>query len=134
MKIDGGCHCGQISFEAEVEPGTVAVCHCLDCQALSGSPYRAVASARAETFDIRGEPKVYVKVAESGNKRAQAFCPDCGSPIYAADPVNPVIFSIRLGAIRQRRELGPPARQIWCNSALPWSMDIAATPRSARQS
>ena len=134
MKIDGGCHCGRISFEAEAEPGTVAVCHCLDCQTLSGSPYRAVAPARAETFVIRGVPKVYVKVAESGNKRAQAFCPDCGSPIYAADPVNPAIFSIRLGAIRQRRELGAPARQIWCDSALPWAMDVAATPRAARQS
>jgi hypothetical protein len=89
---------------------------------------------RAETFVIRGVPKVYVKVAESGNKRAQALCPDCGSPIYAADPVNPAIFSIRLGAIRQRRALGAPARQIWCDSALPWVMDIAATPRTAKQS
>jgi len=31
--------------------------------------------------------KIYIKTAESGNRRAQAFCGKCGSPIYAADPV-----------------------------------------------
>ena len=30
-----------------------------------------------------GDPKIYVKTAEDGAKRAQAFCPNCGSPIYA---------------------------------------------------
>jgi hypothetical protein len=27
MKIDGRCHCGNITFEAEVDPATVAICH-----------------------------------------------------------------------------------------------------------
>jgi len=37
MKIDGHCHCGQITFEAEVDPNSVMICHCTDCQRLSGS-------------------------------------------------------------------------------------------------
>ena len=28
MQIDGQCHCGQISFEAEIDPELVSVCHC----------------------------------------------------------------------------------------------------------
>jgi len=28
MKVDGQCHCGAIVYEAEVEPGTVGLCHC----------------------------------------------------------------------------------------------------------
>lgn len=36
MKIDGGCHCGAITYEAEIDPNSVAVCHCTDCQTLSG--------------------------------------------------------------------------------------------------
>jgi hypothetical protein len=27
MKIDGHCHCGRISFEAEVDPNAVTICH-----------------------------------------------------------------------------------------------------------
>jgi len=133
MKIDGGCHCGRVRFQAEVDPAGVAVCHCADCQALSGSPYRAMVAAKAEHFSIEGEPKVYVKTAESGTRRAQAFCPDCGSSIYAAAPEDPPVYSIRLGAIRQRHELAAPRRQIWCDSALSWAMDLTGVERTARQ-
>jgi hypothetical protein len=27
MHIDGGCHCGYITFEAEVDPAAVRICH-----------------------------------------------------------------------------------------------------------
>jgi Glutathione-dependent formaldehyde-activating enzyme len=53
MKIDGRCHCGQITFEAEVEPNTMLICHCTDCQTLTGSAYRAVVSAPAAYFVLR---------------------------------------------------------------------------------
>ena len=41
MKVRGRCHCGEITYEAEVKPGTVNVCHCRDCQMLSGTAFRA---------------------------------------------------------------------------------------------
>ena len=41
MKGNGKCHCDEISYEAEVQPGTVNMCHCLDCQTLTGSAFRA---------------------------------------------------------------------------------------------
>ncbi|MGK0170931.1 MAG: hypothetical protein ACI9W2_002659 [Gammaproteobacteria bacterium] len=37
MSIDGVCQGGQIKFRAEVDPGHVSICHCTDCQTLSGS-------------------------------------------------------------------------------------------------
>ena len=40
MKVDGNCHCGAITFEAEADPEAVYVCHCTDCQSISGSPFR----------------------------------------------------------------------------------------------
>jgi len=134
MKIDGACHCGRVSFEAEVDPAMVVVCHCTDCQALSGSPYRVLIQASAEAFSLRGEPRVYVKTAASGNPRAQAFCPDCGAAIYAAATKDPKVYNLRLGVIRQRGELGPPARQVWCDSALPWAQDLRDVPRVSGQS
>lgn len=27
MKIDGGCHCGAITYEAEVDPEKTSICH-----------------------------------------------------------------------------------------------------------
>lgn len=110
MHIEGSCHCRQITFSAEVNRDQVIVCHCTDCQALSGSPYRAIIPAIEGTFRITsGKPKIYVKTGDSGGQRAQAFCPECGSPIYAA-PVGEAamqFIGIRIGLIKQRDQLIP---------------------------
>ena len=75
MKVDGRCHCGQIRYEAEVNADQVNICHCTDCQTLTGTVFRTSIRATDGTFKIlSGEPTVYVKTAESGAKRAQAFC------------------------------------------------------------
>jgi hypothetical protein len=125
MKVEGSCHCGQISFEAEVEPDAVRICHCTDCQTLSGSAYRVNVKAPTASFMLRsGTPKIYVKTAESGNKRAQGFCANCGTQIYAVDLQHPRAYSIRVGVLKQRAELRP-TRQIWCRSRLPWVTDIS---------
>ena len=89
--------------------------------------------ASAESFVLRGRPTVYVKTADSGAKRAHAFCSTCGSPIYAtAATEKPITYSLRLGALRQRLQLRP-RRQIWCRSALPWSMNLEGLPKVDRQ-
>ena len=61
MHIDGQCHCGQVTYEADVDPQAVSICHCTDCQALTGSPYRVtVLCAGADIRLTGGAPKVYV--------------------------------------------------------------------------
>lgn len=133
MKVEGRCHCGRITYEATVDPEKVTICHCTDCQTLSGSPYRASVPASRETFSLRtGQPKIYVKTADSGAKRAHAFCPDCGSPIYSSAIDDPPAYSLRVGCLRQRSEL-PPRRQIWCRSALAWASDLQGVTQVSRQ-
>ena len=134
MKIEGRCHCGQITYEAEVEPDTVSICHCTDCQTLTGTAFRTNVASLPGSFVLKsGTPKTYVKTAESGNKRVHAFCPDCGTPIYSAAIKDPPTYSLRVGGIKQRADLYPPKRQIWCNSALPWAMDIRGVEKLSRQ-
>lgn len=135
MKVTGGCHCGQITYEAEVDPATVRVCHCTDCQRLTGTAFRAAIPSLPWTFRLtRGTPKIYVKTAESGRQRRHAFCPECGTPIYAVAPEpNPSGYGLRFGSIDQRAQLAPPAWQQWCRSALPWSMDLRAVEKLERE-
>ncbi|HEY2773023.1 MAG TPA: GFA family protein [Candidatus Binatia bacterium] len=129
MKVDGRCHCGAITYEAEVDPQRVGICHCSDCQNLTGSVYRVTVQAPKDGFRIlAGTPKIYVKTADSGNKRAHAFCPDCGTPVYASAVENPPAYSLRVGCLAQRAVLAPKAQQ-WNRSALPWSSDIRDVPR-----
>jgi hypothetical protein len=131
MKISGGCHCGAVTFSAEIEPANVVACHCTDCQVLSGSPFRVVVPAPIEGFTFQGEVRNYVKVADSGNRRAQVFCPACATPLFGAAPENPTFVTIRLGCVDQRAELGP-ARQIWTHSAMPWLDGLDSLPSKAQ--
>ena len=48
MKIDGACHCGYISYLAEIDPEKAGLCHCTDCQTLSGSAFRVSVPAARE--------------------------------------------------------------------------------------
>lgn len=132
MKMTGGCHCGAIKYEAEIDPGAIGLCHCTDCQVFSGSAFRATVAVKKDDFKLTGTPKIYVKTAESGNKRAQAFCPNCGTHLYATSVDDQKVFGVRVCTSDQRREL-KPARSIWCDSALPWAMNIGALPQSPRQ-
>ncbi len=132
MKVDGHCHCGRISFEAEVDPDAVTICHCTDCQRLTGAAFRANVQAPAAQFVLRtGTPKSYVKTAESGNKRRHAFCGDCGTPIYACAVDGPPSYSLRVGTITQRAAFSPK-RQIWRRSALAGVDALTAVPASEK--
>jgi len=129
MKIDGQCHCGAISFEGDVDTTTFGICHCTDCQSLTGSAFRAIVNIAADKFMLRGEPKTYVKTAEqSKNRSLSAFCSNCGSPIYSCAAVEkPQVYRVRLGIVRQRSQFSP-RNQIWKGSAFHWVNSLADVP------
>ena len=133
MKIDGRCHCGYVTFEAEADPETTTMCNCTDCQTMSGAPLRAVIVTRPGTFVLlSGKPTEYRKTADSGNVRPQGFCPQCGTALYStsvddsqksttcglercANETNCVprrqLFSSLATAMDQRPQLDPEIRQ-----------------------
>jgi hypothetical protein len=122
MKIDGACSCGNIRIEGEADPNTVSVCHCTDCQTASGSAFRVSMPVKGDVFKVSGKPTIYIKTtAESGNPRAQAFCPTCGAALYSTTPGEgqQAMYIVRVGILRQRDQL-TPKRQIWWRSARDW--------------
>jgi hypothetical protein len=123
MKVDGRCFCGFVTYIAEVDPAKVCACHCTDCQTLSNSAFRVTVPAEPGTFRLlSGDLKTHIKTADSGNRRALAFCPNCGTSIYSA-PVESnsrdSYFGLRVGPITQRNQLRPRI-QYWVSSKQPW--------------
>jgi len=135
MKIDGACSCGAIKIEGEADPEKTQVCHCTDCQTGTGSAFRISILVPGATFKMTGKPAIYVKTtAESGNPRAQAFCPTCGTPIYSTTPGEGAqpSYTVRVGILRQRDQLDP-RRQNWFRSARSWVTELAAVPKNDKQ-
>ena len=102
------------------------------------APARRSASSvlvRGTSFKMTGTPKDYLKLtADSGTPRIQAFCPECGSPIYSTSPGEGVqdAYRVRVGILRQRKEF-VPKKQNWFRSALPWITALARRSRRTRR-
>jgi hypothetical protein len=129
MKIHGSCMCGSITFEGEADPEKVTICHCTDCQSSTGTAFRINVPVAGDAFRmLTGTPTIYIKTtADSGNPRAQAFCPGCGSPIYSTTPGDgpKASYVVRVGTLRERDQLEPKV-QNWTRSARPWVKGIGA--------
>jgi len=133
MQIDGQCHCGRVAYRAEIDPAKVSICHCTDCQSLTGSPYRVTVICSEHDVRLTGaSPKIYGKRGDNGRIRNQHFCDECGSPLFTSGEGGPDDFGIRWGSIRQRAEL-KPTRQIWCRSAAAWINDLIELPGEATE-
>jgi|SRR4051812_29626211 len=131
MKVEGGCHCGAIRYEATVDEQRVHVCNCTDCQRLSGSAFRvSVYCERTDFRLLQGTPAEYSRTAQSGRIRLQGFCADCGSDLYSVGTDPHGAMALRIGCIDQRRAL-VPALQTWRGSALAWAQDLQRIPFKA---
>ena len=126
IKVNGKCHCGQIEIEAVVQKSEVRACHCTDCQKMSGAPLRTIAVAPANRTKIKGQPKEYIKIGDSGNKRIQAFCPDCGTQLFATD-LQKAFYNVRVGLLEQRAEL-VPKQHVFTQSSVPWVKKLFSDP------
>lgn len=134
MKIDGSCVCGSVTYEAEVDPQKVGLCNCTDCQKFSGSAFRVGVPAPDSTFRLlSGQLKVFVKTAESGGQREQAFCPECGTHFYSTSVGDgPKVLRLRTSTANQRDQLAPK-NQGWMRSAQSWLADLPGLPGVDKQ-
>ena len=101
---------------------------------MSGSAFRTVSPSNEVSFRLlSGTPRVYVKTTESGRRRVQTFCAECGTPIYcAAGNGDTKVVGPRVGTIRQRDRL-TPSDQYWVRSSRPWLKHLARMKERERQ-
>lgn len=70
VQVDGSCHCHAGMKSKSIR--RTSSCVTVPIAALSGNAFRVVVAATPGTFRlIKGEPKTYVKISESGNRREQ---------------------------------------------------------------
>ncbi len=135
MKCNGACHCGAIEYTVEINPDMIGVCHCRDCQILSGSAFRMATAAAPGSFQItKGTPSYYNKTAESGNVRRMAFCGTCGTHLASESPpgVTDSYVSVRVASLSNFAEL-KPVGEIYCDSKVAWMPDLPGTVKFPRE-
>ncbi len=104
----------------------VSICHCSDCQTLSGTAFRVAIFAPEEKFRL--DARRTENLCEDGRKRQQARAGILrrmrNRLVYATSVgEGPKAYGIRVGTARQRDQL-PPKRQIWHRSAVAWLLEL----------
>src|SRR4051812_36062476 len=119
MTKSAQCSCGALRAEVAGDPTGVVVCHCIDCQRRSGSPFGAGAYYPSAQVRISGESQLYTRDTASGGKFHQHFCPGCGTTLYWFADNRPEAIGIAVGAFADPA-FPIPVRSVWEQSRHTW--------------
>jgi hypothetical protein len=101
-------------------PLLIYACHCTECQQWSGSAFSLSMPVAATAFGLlRGEPKPWRRVGNSGVQTTYWFCSDCGGRLYAEREEYPDIRTVRAGTLDDTSWVWPVAHA-YMRSAQPW--------------
>ena len=131
-ELRGGCLCGAVRYSTTAEPVTSGVCHCRDCQKFTGSAFGALVYVPKETLMLEGTTKTFTSPGGSGKPMLRHFCPECGSSIAQEPGTRPGIVVLNIGTLDDPKSI-TPAREIFCDDALPWVQTIGDMPRFAKR-
>jgi hypothetical protein len=82
MSREGACSCGQLRVTCEGEPVRLSMCHCLECQRRTGSPFGVQARFPRDQVEVDGSAAEFTRVSDEGNRVTFRFCQECGSTVY----------------------------------------------------
>ncbi|MCG8588044.1 MAG: GFA family protein [Proteobacteria bacterium] len=126
MKLEGGCLCGDVRYEAGALTGPIGHCHCPTCRKAHGSAFSTVGRTSREGFRwVRGQE--HVRAFESSPGKFRHFCCNCGSHMMAEWDGEPEVI-LRLGTL----DTDPgarPAAHVWTDLKADWYEIDAKLPQ-----
>jgi len=77
-RIDGGCLCGAVRYQASGPAYGITHCHCRTCRRASGAPFVTWAGFDSDKFEFtQGQPASY----GSSKNVVRTFCSRCGTAL-----------------------------------------------------
>ena len=108
MAYTGGCYCGKVRYEAEGEPLMRGLCHCRECQYISGGAANvAMAMPKAGFRYVSGEPKSFTR-DDLEQPVERQFCGDCGTSLASLPPSLPDLAILKVGTLDNPDHFGTP--------------------------
>lgn len=113
------CVCGQLSLQVEGEPRGVGLCHCLACQARTGSVFAALAGF-PPPWRVVGRATEYVRAGDQGARFRFRFCPVCGTNLFHTEEgCEDRGVSVAVGAFADP-DFPPPQVSVYDSRRHPW--------------
>jgi hypothetical protein len=120
----GKCFCGDVKYNVTEEAIAFVVCHCTDCQALSGGGPAHIQVVTKDSLKIDDPSKRiadFSSKADSGNLVTRHFCSRCGTPMFETLEADPSIRLVKSGTMDDASQLKVDAT-VYTSSAQPWAL------------
>ncbi|VUC30535.1 unnamed protein product [Clonostachys rosea] len=131
----GECICNRVKFTFTGEPKQAAVCHCFQCQKLSGSAFTYNLLVPREDFKwTSGLPKTGSFVQESGIIVEYSFCPECGTTMAKQtdkEEFKPFCL-VQAGTVDGNETKRKPDAEFWVSRKADWVQPIQGVPQMAK--
>ena len=128
--VTGSCLCQAVKFECDAQFGAFYLCHCAQCQKISGSAH--VANLFTDVQNIRwltGEENVQ-RYDVPGRSISNAFCGECGTAVpYVSKSGQSLV--VPAGSLDEEVSVTPNSHIFWEERA-EWYEDVVATGRCER--
>ena len=129
MKLEGGCFCGAVRYEAEGDPAFKGQCHCRQCQYFAGGgPNFFMAMPAAGFKYTKGKPAGYARDDAPMFKANREFCATCGVQLTTkAVPLPDVVF-LKVGSLDEPAAFGAPQMAIFTCDKQPFHLVAEGVP------
>ncbi|KAL2444212.1 hypothetical protein ABEF95_015916 [Exophiala dermatitidis] len=129
MKFPGGCYCGKIRYEIDLDDkdqARTSLCHCRNCKKFTGGPFGITTKIPKSSFKVlEGQDKIKTHEADNGGGVIlhREFCSECGSGLleYGANAGDNIY--IFYGTLDHPSDL-PPKGEFFCSKRDPWMPEV----------
>lgn len=113
MKIEGGCYCGAVRYQAEGDALFKGQCYCRECQHIAGGgPNLVMGMPEAGFAYTKGAPATF-KRTDLENAVTREFCAECGTHLLAKASALPGAVMLKVGTLDQPSVFGGPQMAIF---------------------
>jgi adenylate cyclase len=126
VSVKGGCYCGAVRYEADVDLYGAYYCHCKICQKTSGAPAEVGVLVKPGTLEFTNNEPKFFQTSPFGRR---GFCAECGSRIIWMSPGKGEWTNVSVGSL-DNPERVIPKEHTCVESKLPWYKLVDELPRT----
>lgn len=128
-RVSGQCACGGIKYNTTANPKFTLICHCRQCQRISGSGHAAQFAVPVNETEIAGDVQYYDQIADSGNTVSSGFCGKCGCPMLKKTTKLPDTYFFHAATLDDPSVFVPQV-VVYEDSKQPWDHVDASVARN----
>ncbi len=108
---EGGCACGAVRYRLLEDPLELHVCHCTNCQTVTGSAFLMCMPVHTRSLElVKGDPKAVSFKSRDGLAKRNRRCPDCGSILWGEIDDRAELLALQAGTLDVTSWLEPIAQ------------------------